>query len=160
MEAMTRRLAGGGPMDRGDGRAPLALVVDDEALLALEMEDLLTAAGFTTVIACTEAAALAVSPDTLDVAVVNLLLEGRLAGHRIIRALRGRHPGLPVVVVTGYDGDAPQADLRGLGWPTARLQKPRHCDTLLDTVRGVVAQARDGFHPSGGRRRVDGLERT
>jgi DNA-binding response OmpR family regulator len=48
-------------MDQQDSNrpeaAPLALVVDDEALLALEMEDLLTAAGFATVIACSAAAA-------------------------------------------------------------------------------------------------------
>ena len=45
--------------------APLALVVDDEALLALEMEDLLAAAGFATLIACTEAAAREVPAEAL-----------------------------------------------------------------------------------------------
>src|SRR3954454_24008352 len=127
--------------------APLVLVVDDEALLALEMEDLLTAAGFVTLIACTEAAARAVPADALAVAVVNLRLNGELLGHGIIRALRRRRPNLPVVVVTGYDGDAPQADLRGLGWPTVRLLKPQHGEHLVGAVRDVITQARHGVRP-------------
>jgi DNA-binding response OmpR family regulator len=134
---------------------PLVLVVDDEALLALEMEDLLTAAGFATLIACTEAAARAVPAADLSVAVVNLRLNGELLGHGIIRALRRQRPNLPVVVVTGYDSDAPQADLRGLGWPTVRLQKPQHGEQLVGAVRDVIAQAQQGRRPAGGRRQVD-----
>ena len=148
-----------GSMDQQDSipaaAAPLALVVDDEALLALEMEDLLRAAGFATVIACSEAAARAVPASALSVAVVNLRLNGELLGHGIIRRLRRLRPGLPIVVVTGYDNDAPQADLRGLGWPTARLQKPQHGDHLVGAVRDVMAQAQRGARPTGGRRQVD-----
>jgi DNA-binding response OmpR family regulator len=148
-----------GSMDQQDnnrpGSAPLALVVDDEALLALEMEDLLAAAGFASVIACSEAAARAVPVATLSVAVVNLRLNGELLGQGIIRSLRRLRPGLPIVVVTGYDSDAPQADLRGLGWPTVRLQKPQHGEHLVGAVRDVMAQAQRGARPSGGRRQVD-----
>jgi ActR/RegA family two-component response regulator len=135
--------------------APLALVVDDEALLALEMEELLATAGFATVIACTAAAARAVPAETLSVAVVNLRLNGELLGHGIIRSLRRLRPNLPIVVVTGYDSDAPQADLRGLGWPTVRLQKPQHGSSLVGAVRDVIAQAQRGTRPAGGRRSVD-----
>ncbi|WP_431271602.1 response regulator [Dankookia sp. P2] len=135
--------------------APLALVVDDEALLALEMEDLLSAAGFATVIACSAAAAREVSVAALSVAVVNLRLNGGLLGHGIIRALRRLRPDLPIVVVTGYDSDAPQADLRGLGWPTVRLQKPQHGEHLVGAVRDVIAQAQRGARPMGGRRQID-----
>jgi ActR/RegA family two-component response regulator len=146
-------------MDQQDSNqpeaAPLALVVDDEALLALEMEDLLTAAGFATVIACSAAAARAAPVAALSVAVVNLRLNGELLGHGIIRSLRRLRPDLPIVVVTGYDSDAPQADLRGLGWPTVRLQKPQHGEHLVGAVRDVMAQAQRGARPSGGRRQVD-----
>ncbi|MDO9710296.1 response regulator [Paracraurococcus lichenis] len=135
--------------------ARLALVVEDEALLALEMEDVLRSEGFEARLACTELAALAEHPDTLSVAVVNLRLNGRLLGHEVIRRLRRRQPHLPVVVVTGYDSDAPQADLRGLGWPTARLQKPMQGDALTAALRSVIAQARTGLRPAGGRRRMD-----
>lgn len=139
---------------------PLALVVDDEALLALEMEDLLVAAGFTTLIACSEAAARAVPATGLSVAVVNLRLNGELLGHDLIRSLRRLRPNLPIVVVTGYDSDAPQADLRGLGWPTVRLQKPQHGEHLVGAVRAVMAQAQQGARPTGGRRAVDRVSRS
>ena len=86
---------------------------------------------------------------------MNLRLNGELVGHAIIRALRLRCPALPIVVVTGYDGEAPQADLRGLGWPTVRLLKPQHGEQLVDAVRNVIAQAQQGARPSGGRRLVD-----
>jgi DNA-binding response OmpR family regulator len=141
------------------GSAPLALVVEDEALLALEMQDVLQAEGFETRIACTEATALAVPPDKLAVAVVNLRLNGRLLGHGVIRRLRAGQPNLPVVVVTGYDAEAPQADLRGLGWPTARLQKPMQSNELGEAVRSVIAQARTGARPRTGRRQRDGADR-
>ena len=148
-----------GSMDQQDntrpGTAPLALVVDDEALLALEMEDLLAAAGFATVIACSEAATRNVSVAALSVAVVNLRLNGELLGQGIIRALRRLRPDLPIVVVTGYDSDAPQADLRGLGWPTVRLLKPQHGEHRVGAVRDVMAQAQRGARPSGGRRQID-----
>ncbi|MFC7475324.1 response regulator [Dankookia sp. GCM10030260] len=134
---------------------PVALVVDDEALLALEMEDRLTAAGFATRIACSDAAARAIPAEGLAVAVVNLRLNGELVGHGIIRSLRRLRPNLPIVVVTGYDSDAPQADLRGLGWPTVRLQKPQHGEQLVGAVRDVIAQARRGARPTGGRRHLD-----
>ncbi|TCZ58742.1 response regulator [Roseicella aquatilis] len=148
--------------DRGtmddQGNAPVALVVEDEALLALEMEALLAAEGFDARIACTEAAARKALPEALSVAVVNLRINGVLAGHGLIRDLRRRIPDLPVVVVTGYDSDAPQADLRGLGWPTVRLQKPQHVENLLGAVRNVMNQARNGTRPAGGRRRLDRLD--
>lgn len=141
-------------MDQQSG-APLALIVDDEALLALEMEELLAAEGFQTRIACTPAAAMAVPAETLAVAVVNLRLNGELLGHGLIRVLRGQRPNLPVVVVTGYDLDAPQADLRGLGWPTVRLHKPQHGLQLVTAVRDVITRAQQGQRPGGGRRQDD-----
>lgn len=137
------------------GGAPVALVVEDEALLALEMEALLGAAGFATRIACTGATAWAVPAEDLAVAVVNLRINGDLLGPRLIADLRRRRPNLPVVVVTGYDADAPQADLRGLGWPTVRLQKPQHGFNLISAVRDVMEQAQGGLRPAGGRRRLD-----
>jgi DNA-binding response OmpR family regulator len=135
--------------------SPLALVVDDEALIALEIEDLLQQEGFATRIACTVASAMAVAAEDLTVAVVNLRLDGQLTGQGLIRELRRRRPYLPIVVVTGYDGEAPQADLRGIGWPTVRLLKPEHGDRLAGAVRDVIAQSQTGQRPTGGRRRMD-----
>ncbi|WP_165838665.1 DNA-binding transcriptional response regulator [Roseicella frigidaeris] len=143
-----------GMMDVQAG-APLALVVEDEALLALEMEDLLINEGFDTLIVGSAAGMATVSAAAITVAVVNLRLNGQLVGYGIIQDLRRQCPNLPVVVVTGYDADAPQANLRGLGWPTVRLQKPQHGDRLIPAVRDVLRQASQGLRPVGGRREVD-----
>lgn len=141
-------------MDR-NVELPLAVVVEDEALLALEMEDALAAEGFRTLIACTPAAVQALPEDGVAVAVVNLRLNDHLIGQDVIRRLRRRRSDLPVVVVTGYDGDAPQADLRGLGWPTIRLQKPLEGAALTVAVREVMARASSGRQPPRGRRQED-----
>lgn len=81
----------------------------------------------------------------LAVAVVDLRLGGDLAGQRIIRALRMQIPDLPVVVVTGFGHNTPEANLRGLGWPTVRLPKP------AGAVAGCVGNGR------GCLRRGDGI---
>jgi DNA-binding response OmpR family regulator len=73
-----------------DRPAPLALIVDDEALLALEIEDLLMAEGFRTQIAYTEAEVTTLAVEHLAVAVIDLSLGGELAGQRVIRFLRNR----------------------------------------------------------------------
>ncbi|MDO9713618.1 response regulator [Paracraurococcus lichenis] len=136
---------------------PLALIVEDEALLTLLTESLLAAEGFDTIFAVceTEAMAQAAVADRITVAVVNLHLGDDVAGQRIIRALRQHAPNLPVVVITGFDNDAPQADLRGLGWPTLRLHKPGGYDALVPAVLNVMEQVRTGARPAGGRRHTD-----
>jgi DNA-binding response OmpR family regulator len=123
---------------------PLALIIEDEALLALAMEDLLAAAGFRVVVAGTRVQAEQMLLPNLQVAVVDISLAGEIAGQSLIRFLRQSRPRLPVVVVTGYDHDAPQADLRGLGGPTLRLQKPEHLESLISAVREVISQAQAG----------------
>jgi ActR/RegA family two-component response regulator len=140
-----------------DKTRPLALIVEDEALIALAVEDLLTAEGFDTLRATSEEQVLTLTPaaGSLAVAVADLRLGGDLAGQRIIRALRRQVPDLPVVVVTGFGHDAPEADLRGLGWPTVRLPKPAGYDALAVAVRDVVEQARTGRRPTGSRRIAD-----
>jgi CheY-like chemotaxis protein len=131
------------PIDHGTGR-PTVLVVEDEALLALELEQVLTEAGYAVVLAADGRGALARAAEPggrLRAAVVDLHLPGGMAGHEVIRHLRGRNPGLPVVVVTGYEPLAGQADLRGLGRPTARLQKPCEPERLLQRLRDVMASS-------------------
>ncbi|MBK1659155.1 DNA-binding transcriptional response regulator [Paracraurococcus ruber] len=140
-----------------DVTKPVALVVEHEAALALLIEDLLAETGFDTVFAATEADALrkASAIDRIAAAVVNPWVAGALVGQRVIRALRQRIPDLPVVVITCFDKLAPQADLRGVGWPTIRLHAPYDYDELVPAMRTVIEQARTGDRPVGGRRRGD-----
>ena len=141
---------------------PLALIVEDEALIALLVEDLLAAEGFDTVLAADQAEAIAraIAGERPSVAVVDLHLDENFAGQRVIHALRQFAPDLPVVVMTGYKQDAPEADLRGLGWPTARLVKPAGFDGLVAAVWDVIDQARTGRRPPNGRRASDQSKRA
>jgi CheY-like chemotaxis protein len=123
---------------------PVILVVEDEALLALELEQVLTEAGYAVVLAADGPGALARAANLgrrLQAAVVDLHLPSGMAGREIIRRLRAQSPGLPVVVVTGYEPLAEQADLRGLGGPTARLQKPCDPGRLLQRLREAIASS-------------------
>jgi CheY-like chemotaxis protein len=131
------------PQGAGTERSVI-LVIEDEVLLALELEQVLTAAGYAVVIAADGLAALAYAADPglrLRAAIANLNLPGSISGHKMIRRLRASFPQLPVVVVTGYAplALAPQADLRGLGGPTARLQKPIEARHFLQRLHEAMA---------------------
>ena len=129
------------PSAQSGSRRPLVLVVEDEALLALDLESLLLANGYAAVLAADGPAALAVAaqPGThLTAAIVDLRLQGNADGREVIRRLRDHIPGLPVVVVTGFHPLAPEADLRGVGGPTARLIKPTQERRLLQRLEDVI----------------------
>ena len=121
---------------------PTVLVVDDEPLVTILVSDVLAEAGYRVVCAPDGRTA---SPDHEawtfpDVAVVNLRLARGLDGRDVIRSLRRQRPNLPVVVITGFDALAPEANLRGLGGPTVRLGKPIDCDALLEHVARLLTR--------------------
>lgn len=131
------------------------LVAEDEVLINLAMTDTLERAGYEVLSVSNFDDALASTQHTvLDAAVINLRLGVGLVGRDLIIALRAREPGLPVVVVTGYHPTYPEANLRGVGGPTARLQKPGATEDLVATLRHVIA--RRGQPGGDGRRRDDG----
>ena len=124
---------------------PTVLVFEDEALVAMLVEDLLADAGFRAVWALggrgdpsEQGPPEAVVPRA---AVVGLRLAWGQDGRDVLRRLREQHPEMPVLVVTGYDPLAPEADLRGLGGPTIRLRKPFECGEFLEQLAGVLATA-------------------
>jgi CheY-like chemotaxis protein len=128
--------------DRCARQHSVILVIEDEAMLAMELEQVLTEAGYEVVVAADGYAALARAADPalrLRAVIADLCLPGGLSGHDVVRQLRASRPGLPVVVVTGYVLSAPQADLRGLGGPTARLQKPVEMQRLLQRLHDAIS---------------------
>jgi DNA-binding response OmpR family regulator len=139
-----------------DRSRPRVLVVEDEWLLMMDLEQALEEAGYAVEAFTDGAAALAAAtaePVRFAAAVVNLGLgAGRPAGQAVVRALRALHPGLPVVVTTGYALGAPQADLRGLGGPTGRLAKPIAHTELLARLAEVTARPADPRGPDRRRR--------
>ena len=122
--------------------SPIVLIVESEAVLAMMIEDLLAAAGHRTVWAPDAARALAAaaedSRNPLAAAVVDLRLHDGTDGREILRRLRHRRPMLPVVIVTGFDARAPEAELRGRGGPTARLSMPFEWEELAPLLAEVM----------------------
>jgi DNA-binding response OmpR family regulator len=115
------------------------LVVEDDALIALDLEYILMDAGFTVCCVTSGEQALELPAESLVAAIVSLRLDGTMEGREVIAKLRHRRPGLPVLVVTGFCDRAPEADLRGLGGPTARLMKPCNPAELVEKLRTVIA---------------------
>jgi DNA-binding response OmpR family regulator len=146
-----------GHMTRQHTGDQLALVVEDEVLIAMDIENVLAAEGFTCILAMDPTEVEAIPLDKLAVAVVDLRLRDCLAGRSVIRNLRERVPHLPVVVVTGFALSSPEADLRGLGGPTDRLQKPIAPSELSQAVWTVIDRRRTGAPPFPRRRREDVL---
>lgn len=141
--------------------SPVVLIVEDEALVAMLVTEVLAEAGYRSVWSADGRPGSypgrpdPAMPDAVA-AVVDLRLADDLDGRQVVRHLRERHPDLPVVVVTGYHPEAPQADLRGLGGPTLRLGKPFDCGDLLDGVAAVLEAPAKPAAPR--RRRSDRVE--
>jgi DNA-binding response OmpR family regulator len=123
---------------------PTVLLFEDEAMVALLVESLLAEAGYRVVwTADGEGALPGEEPSGIApcAAVVDLRLAWGLDGRDVLRRLRDRHPGMPALVVTGYDPLAPEADLRGLGGPTLRLRKPFDCEEFIQHLAVVLGAA-------------------
>ncbi|SEM19982.1 Response regulator receiver domain-containing protein [Bosea lupini] len=82
------------------------LVVEDEPMIAMVLDDLLTDLGCSVVGPAhniAQAQSL-IGTNTCDAAIVDLNLNGTMS-HPLIEALIGK--GVPVIVATGYGGSAP-----------------------------------------------------
>ena len=111
----------------GDDLRPVVLVVEDEALISMMIEEIIESVGCRAVCSLDGRAMFDGTPievSRLAAAVVDLGLRDGLDGRDVIRHLRSRNRTLPVAVVTGYTASAGKADLRGLGGPTVRFEKP------------------------------------
>jgi DNA-binding response OmpR family regulator len=135
---------------------PAILIVESEALIAMMITDLLSEVGHRTLWAPDAAQAVAAAGGDgapLAAAVVGLRLNGGTDGRSVLRHLRCRRPGLPAIVVTGFDGRAPEAELRGLGGPTARLAMPFEWRRLTAILADILSRPA-GFTQPCRRRRL------
>jgi DNA-binding response OmpR family regulator len=125
---------------------PTVLVVEDEALVAMLLEDTLAGAGYRPLLAPDGRAPAPPRPGRGTTAgaappraaAVGLRLAAGLDGREVVGRLRQQEPSMPVLVVTGFEPRAPEADLRGLGGPIVRLGKPFDCDELLGRLADLL----------------------
>ncbi len=114
-----------------------ALVVDDEALVRMTTADMLQSLGYETVEAesATEAEQM-LAQRRFDLVVTDHLMPGR-TGVWLARAIEDRHPGLPVLIVSGY------ADIDGLAPDLPRLTKPFREAELARAIAGLAGTPTD-----------------
>jgi DNA-binding response OmpR family regulator len=119
------------------------LIVEDEALIAMVVQDALAAAGGTHVWAGDGGVAMAAfRAEPFDAAVVNLGLPDR-KGADLIVEFRAARPLLPVVVITGSAATLDDSDpmlLSGTA-PGAVLEKPFDPAVLVETLARLIAEA-------------------
>jgi CheY-like chemotaxis protein len=103
------------------------LVVDDDMLIQMAMSDILSDLGHASVGAnsAEEALTLLMNGDSVDFVITDHAMSG-MTGLEFARRLRDSHPGLPVLLATGFE-DLP-GGCEDDNWP--RLRKPFQPDEL------------------------------
>lgn len=113
------------------------LLIDDEDIVRDSTADMLGDLGFAVVEASSaEEAAVKIREHSIDLVVTDHLMTG-MTGTQFAQTLRGSHPGIPVLLVSGY------ADLDGVDPTIARLVKPFRRDELGACIASLFA-AEDG----------------
>ncbi len=116
--------------------APVALVVDDQPFVRRFLSTVLRRQGWSVREASDAASAMAVADaEPLDLLVTDYEMP-LVTGVALARALRRRHLGLPVLMVSG-NPDAALA-IAGLQGPTAFARKPITVEELVARIGSIV----------------------
>jgi CheY-like chemotaxis protein len=120
-------------MSNNPERRMRVLIVDDEPIIAMDMEMLILEAGYEIagIVGKIEKALSFVEGDDFDVAILDANLGGTNSAP-VANALSAR--GMPFVVVSGYEADQQHAALRA----APCLQKPVSSSQLIETLKRVV----------------------
>src|SRR4051812_30223001 len=123
-------------------RSGTILVVDDDAAVLLTTARLLQRAGFETLEVGSPAEALELIRDEhVDVLLSDVVMP-EMTGLELAAAVRERHPGIEVVLMSGFTPAAlVRHNLTGDGAP-AILQKPIARDELIAAVAEAVERSR------------------
>ena len=116
---------------------PKVLVVDDDENIISAFEDFFRRERWRMIAASTAQEAM----DRLDEADIDLLITDirlkRQSGVTLFIRMKAEHPGVPVIVITGYPESITVEDLKLLGAETL-LQKPLELDKLRKAVRAAL----------------------
>ncbi len=121
------------------GKGGTVLVVDDEPGILTLLEDILRAEGYRVLTARDGEAALEVlsrEREGPDLVITDLGMPG-MGGRDLVRRLRDRAPGLPILVSSGYVESRSFRELSGLGVQTI-LRKPFRLEEVLDAVTALI----------------------
>ncbi|KAA1054758.1 response regulator [Azospirillum argentinense] len=125
--------------------APLhVLVAEDESLAAMALEDFLSRKGYRVTLAQDGQEGLErYSADPADLVITDLRMP-RMDGRALIRELRTRAAGLPILVMTGFlSMEAGEDDLTSDRWqPLVVLRKPVSPQVILDTLASLAQAAK------------------
>ena len=133
----TRAAESGGRPGEGGSQAPgagTALLVDDEDLVRMSTADMLIELGYGVVEMSSAEEALKALVGGLEVAVLvtDHLMPG-MSGIDLAREVRGRRPGLPVLIISGF------AEAEGIAPDLPRLTKPFRAADLAASLSDLMA---------------------
>lgn len=122
-----------------NGSVPRVLMAEDECEIAVLVREALEDAGF--VVTWAADGALALDQDSrgsYDALLTDVRMPN-LDGVSLVRAVRERHPGRPVVVLSGYMTALDREALLRLGVPEERmLEKPVPLDRVAAALRSAL----------------------
>jgi two-component system response regulator FlrC len=124
----------------------LILVVEDDAALSEALSDSLELAGYAVQAAGDAESALAILDRRLPALVLSDVQMPGMDGHDLLRAIKQRHPGLPVVLMTAY-GQIERAVTAMRDGAADYLPKPFEPDRLLAVVARYACGPRSQDDP-------------
>lgn len=121
------------------------LIVEDEALVALDMAMILNSAGYqvmgtkptgnSALVALNAAAADGIVPDLV---LMDIALRGVIDGIETTKLIKSKYPGVPVAFVTGQADPITRVRAEATG-PAGYLLKPFTPEQLVSFIRNVLA---------------------
>jgi CheY-like chemotaxis protein len=115
------------------------LLAEDEFLVALLIEEVLTQAGHRVSVAANGVDALALAESSVIDLLVTDVRMPRMDGFTLVARLRALHPKLPVVVMTGYPGEDAERSLGRLSREATVFLKPVETERLLQEIETLLS---------------------
>jgi DNA-binding NtrC family response regulator len=116
---------------------PTILVVEDEPLLRLALQEVLSDAGFTVMEAdcVARAVELVMSPQSdIDLVFTDIRMPGAMNGMQLADWIRERQPGVPVLLTSGYSD-------KGVLQKYPFMAKPYDFGAVVEKIRALLRES-------------------